>query len=56
VAFAASAVFLRMHGYRVRVSADDAERFLIDRVIVERAEVPPIASWLETHMHATARR
>jgi death on curing protein len=52
VAWAASTVFLRINGYRVRVSADDAERFLVDRVITGRAEIAPIAEWLERSMHA----
>jgi death on curing protein len=46
VAFAATAVFLRMNGHTLRVRADDAERFLIDRVIVARADVAAIAEWL----------
>ncbi len=50
VAWASSMVFLRMNGYRVRVSADDAEQFLIDEVIVGRAEIAAIAGWLERHM------
>jgi prophage maintenance system killer protein len=45
-------VFLRMNGHRVSVSADDAERFLIDQVIVGRAEIAAIASGLERHMRA----
>jgi death-on-curing protein len=52
VAWAASMIFLRMNGYRVRVSADHAERFLIDQVITRRAEIAPIAEWLERSMHA----
>src|SRR5262245_57858091 len=52
VAWASSLVFLRMNGFRVQVSADDAERFLIERVIVARAELAAIASWLEQHMRA----
>lgn len=52
VAWAASMVFLRMNGFRVQVSTDIAERFLIDQVIVARAELPVIASWLERHMIA----
>jgi death-on-curing protein len=52
VAWASSMVFLRMNGYRVRVSADDAERFLIDQIIVGRAEIAVIARWLESHMSA----
>jgi death-on-curing protein len=52
VAWASSMVFLRMNGYRVRVRADDAERFLIDQIIVGRAEVAAIAGWLERNMSA----
>jgi death-on-curing protein len=52
VAWASSMVFLRMNGYRVSVSADDAERFLIDQVIVGHAQIPAIAGWLEKHMRA----
>lgn len=52
VAWASSMVFLRMNGYRVRVSADDAERFLIDQIIVGRAEIAVIARWLESHVSA----
>jgi death-on-curing protein len=51
LAWASSLVFLRMNGYRVRVSADEAERFLIDQVIVGHAELAAIAGWLERHMH-----
>jgi death-on-curing protein len=52
VAWASSMVFLRMNGYRVRVSADDAELFLIDQVIMGRVEIAPIAQWFERSMHA----
>jgi len=52
VAFAATAVFLRMNGYAIVVDADDAERFLIDQVIVGRAEVATIAEWIERHLGA----
>lgn len=50
VAWASSMVFLRMNGYRVSVSADEAERFLIDQVIVGRADHALIAQWLEPRM------
>lgn len=52
VAWASSMVFLRMKGYRVRVIADAAERFLIDQIIVGRADIAAIAGWLESHMSA----
>jgi death-on-curing protein len=52
VAFAATAVFLRMNGYGLVVSADEAERFLIDDVIVARADLAAIAAWLERFLVA----
>jgi death-on-curing protein len=52
VAWASSMVFLRMNGYRVSVGADEAERFLIDQVIVGRVEHALIAQWLEPRMLA----
>jgi len=36
-----------MNGYRLAVGADEAERFLVDEVIVGRADVSVIARWLE---------
>jgi len=47
LAFALTAVFLRTNGHRLKVDADEAETFLIDRVIVERVDIHPIAEWLE---------
>jgi death-on-curing protein len=49
VAFALTAIFLRMNGPRLRVPADEGERFLIDSVIARRVELADIASWLERH-------
>ena len=50
VAFALTAVFLHLNGYRLVVGAAAAERFLIDRVIVAKAELELIAAWVEKHM------
>lgn len=47
IAFALTAVFLRLNGLRLVVGADSAESFLIDRVIVGRADVEEIAGWIE---------
>ena len=52
VAFAATAIFLRMNGHSLRVTPDEGERFLIDRAIVGRAPLDEIAGWLERHMRA----
>ena len=50
VAFAMTVVFLRMNGYRLVVTADDGERFLIDQVIEGRAALEVIVDWIEHHL------
>ncbi len=50
VAFAATAIFLRMNGYRLKVDADNGESFLIDEIIKNKATIEKIATWLEKHM------
>lgn len=50
VAFATTAIFLRMNGYRIKVDADNGESFIINHVIKKKAEIDEIAAWLEKHM------
>jgi death-on-curing protein len=50
VAFAATAIFLRMNGYRLGVKADDGETFLVNHVIQKRMAIEDIATWLESRM------
>ena len=50
VAFATTAIFLRMNGFRLKVDADNGESFLIERVIKKKVELNEIADWLEEHM------
>jgi len=50
VAFACTAIFLRMNGYRLNVTADDGESFLIEQVIKKKTGIEDIASWLEAGM------
>ena len=52
VAFASTAIFLRMNGYRLKVDADNGESFFIDRVIKSKADISEIADWLEKRMRA----
>ncbi len=52
VAFATSAIFLRMNGYRLKVDADNGESFIIERVIKNKADLEEIATWLEKYMKA----
>jgi len=50
VAFAGTAIFLRMNGYRLSVKPDNGESFLIDDVIQNKISVEDIATWLEKSM------
>lgn len=50
VAFANTAIFLRMNGYRLIVDPDNGESFLIEEVIQKRASLEIITAWLESHM------
>lgn len=49
VAFAATAVFLRMNGQRLVATADDSEAFMLATVIQGRADIDVLATWLSTH-------
>lgn len=50
VAFALTAIFLRMNGYRLIVEPDNGEEFMISQVIQKRAPIETIATWLEKHI------
>ena len=50
VAFATTAIFLRMNGYRLHVEPGAGESFLVDEVIQKRIPIEDIATWLETCM------
>ena len=52
VAFACTAIFLRMNGYRLSVNPDDGESFMIDQIIQEKIAIEEIAGWLESAMGA----
>ena len=52
IAFASTAIFLRMNGYRLKVDADNGEDFLIEQVIKKKVDLQVIAGWLEKHMKA----
>lgn len=56
VAFATCAIFLRLNGYLLEVDADDAERFLVERVIRAQADLPEITVWLESIMRSKRAR
>lgn len=50
VAFATMAIFLRLNGFAIECTADDAETYLIDAVIGGTDDVPQIAAKLESWM------
>jgi len=50
VAFAATAIFLRMNGFRLSAKPEDDESFLIGRVIENKIAIDDIATWLESKM------
>jgi len=50
VAFATTAIFLRMNGYRLKVDPGRGESFLLSEVIQEKIPIEDIATWLETYM------
>lgn len=50
MAFALAATFLRMNGTVLRVDAEEGERFLVGEVIVGKADLAVITSWLERHI------
>ena len=52
VAFAMTAIFLKMNGWRFVLTADEGEAFLIGRVIEAKADVQEIANWIEEKMKA----
>ena len=50
VAFALTAIFLRMNGYKLIVSPKEGEHFLIHEIIINKVSLETIAKWLEDHM------
>ncbi len=51
VSFAMTAIFLRLNGFRLTVNAEEAERFMIDDVIVGSADLQKIAGWISEGIH-----
>jgi len=50
VAFACTAIFLRMNGYRLVLKPEDGEFFVVEQVIKKRLAIEAIAAWLEDRM------
>ncbi len=53
VGFALTAVFLLLNGYKLSVSPDEGESFIIEVLIGKRAELSVIALWLKKHSTRT---
>lgn len=52
VAFALTAIFLRMNGYRLIVETDNGEKFIIETLIKGKASLEIIQKWIEKHVHS----
>ena len=50
-AFFIADVFLRMNGYKFRIGAKEAERFLISYVGSRERKISDISGWIQTHLH-----
>lgn len=50
VAFAGTAVFVRLNGFRLVADVDEAERFVVADVIRDHAPLAAITAWLEARM------
>lgn len=50
MAFALTAVFLKMNGCKLIVDAEEAELFIVKEIIEDRAQLDRITTWLETHI------
>lgn len=54
VAFATTAIFLHINGFRLVVDPDAGESFLIEQVIKKKISLELISAWLERHMKRLA--
>jgi len=50
VAFALTAVFLRLNGLKLMVPAQEGVRFVEQTLIAERASLADITDWIEAHV------
>lgn len=50
MAFALTAIFLRLNGYRLLVKTEEGRSFIERDVIQDRVGLDQIRNWLETHM------
>lgn len=55
VSFTATAIFLKINGLNLQIGADEAESFLIDKVIRDRVKIDDIAAWLEPNIKVQSR-
>ncbi len=52
VAYALTAVFLRLNGWSLQAKPDDAEHFVVTIVITNQSDLPTITTWIEQHIHS----
>lgn len=56
LAFALTTTFLKMNGYTFVVSAEEAERFIINDIIKSKLDATAIAAWIEGHLRLTIKK
>ena len=54
IAFALTATFLRVNGWKLVVNPDEGENFLIKNLIQEKFDIEKIAIWIESHLENRA--
>lgn len=50
MAFASAAILLRMNGFHIDVDGAAGETFMVERVIVAKAELSEITPWIESRL------
>ncbi len=50
IAFALTAVFLKMNGCRLSVDAKAGEEFIVKNIIKDKADLKEIRLWIEKHI------
>lgn len=50
VAYAATKIFLRLNGIRLKVDPDEGEAFIVDHIIAHEVDLETIIHWIERHL------
>jgi len=50
IAFATTAIFLRLNGQKLKVNPEDGENFIVNRIIREKTSLESISNWIEQNV------